>query len=246
MTPAARGSALLLHGFTGDPWEMRPLEGALTTAGFRVETPRLPGHDGRPESLERATHAAWTQAVGGAFDRLAEGGGPVCVAGLSMGALLALELAARRGLAVAALALLATPLRFIGRSRLYGWLLPRIGVRERWRYADKGPRDVLDRAAVADAPHTPKIPARAFIEVEALRRTVVRGLPRVLSPLLVIHARQDHTAWPGSVEMLRRRVRGPVEALWLTRSYHLVTVDVEKDLVARSVTGFFGKLMEGR
>lgn len=239
-------AALLLHGFTGDPWEIRPLADALVVAGFRVEAPRLPGHDGTPEALERATHADWTQATAQAFDRLADGGGPVCVAGLSMGALLALELAARRGLAVTALALMATPLRFIGRSRVYGWLLPRIGVRERWRYADKGPRDVLDQSAVAGSPHTPKIPTRAFIEVEALRRTVVRGLGRVVSPSLVIHARQDHTAWPGSQDILRRRLGGPVETLRLARSYHLVTVDVEKDLVCESVARFFGTVVGGR
>lgn len=239
-------SALLLHGFTGDPWEMGPLGAALAAAGFRVETPRLPGHDGTPEALERATRADWTQAVGNAFDRLAASGGPVCVAGLSMGALLALELAAGRGLAVAGLALMATPLRFVGRSRLYGWLLPRLGVRERWRFADKGPRDVLDQAAVAGSPHTPKIPARAFIELEALRRSVVRGLAAVRSPALVVHARRDHTAWPGSVEVLERRLGGPVETLWLDRAHHLVTVDVEKDLVCESVVRFFDRVAGGR
>jgi carboxylesterase len=236
--------ALVLHGFTGDPWEVAPLAEALRAEGFRVEAPRLPGHDGDPESLERATVADWLVATRDAFDRLAGGGGPVCVAGLSMGALLALYLAAERSPAVAALSLMSTPLRLIGKARLYAWMLGRVGVRPRWRFAKKGPRDVTDAAAAAGAPHTPLIPARALLEFERLRRAARAALPRVVSPTLVVHARHDHTAWPGGVAWLERGLKGSVEVLWLARSYHLVTVDVERDQVARAVCGFFGRHSE--
>ncbi len=235
MSPAA----LLIHGFTGDPWEVAPLAVGLSAAGFRVEAPRLPGHDGRPESLEGATWQAWAAAVREAFVRLAAGGGPVCVAGQSMGALLALHLAAEQGRRVAALALLATPLRLVGRARLYGWLVRRFGVRERWRFVPKGPRDVSDQAAVAGSPQTPLVPARAFLEFDRLRRLVRRRLGTIDRPALVVHAAQDHTAWPGSADLLRRRLAGPVECLRLTRSYHQVLVDVEGPEVVRAVVAFF-------
>lgn len=235
MTPAA----LVLHGFTGEPWEVSPLAAALAAAGFRVEAPRLPGHDGRPESLERATWGAWFEAASAAFDRLAADGGPVCVAGLSMGALLALHLAAERGAAVTALALLSTPLRLIGRARLYAWLLRWVGVRDRWRFFPTGPRDAHDQAAVAGSPRTPLVPAAAFLELDRLRRIVRRELGRVDRPALVVHAAEDHTAWPGSAELLRRALAGPVECLRLERSYHQVVVDVDGPEVVRAVVAFF-------
>ncbi len=235
MTPAA----LVLHGFTGDPREVAPLADGLAAAGYRVEAPRLPGHDGRPESLETATWAAWSEATGAAFDRLAAWGGPVCVAGLSMGALLALHLAAERGTAVTALALLSTPLQLIGRARLYAWLLGRVGVRARWRFIPKGPRDVRQQAAVARLPHTAVIPARAYLEFDRLRRIVRRELGRVDRPALIVHAAQDHTAWPGSARLLERRLAGPVQCLRLPRSYHQVLIDVEGPEVVRAVTAFF-------
>jgi carboxylesterase len=233
-------AALVLHGFTGDPWEVRPLADALAARGYRVETPRLPGHDGRPESLERATLADWRAATREAFERLAARDRPVCVAGLSLGALLALDLAAETG-RVAALATLATPLRLIGSARTKTWLLTRLGVRDRWRFVPKGPRDVADQASVAESPHTPILPARAVLEVERLRRLARGALTRITAPTLVVHGRQDHTAWPGSVAWLKKDLRGPVEILWLSRSYHLVTVDVEKATVAEAVCGFFGR-----
>lgn len=235
MSPAA----LVLHGFAGDPWEVAPLAEGLAAAGFRVEAPRLPGHDGRPESLETAPWEAWFEATGAAFERLAAGGRPVCVAGLSMGALLALHLAAERGAAVTALALLSTPLRLMGRARLYAWLLGRVGVRERWRFLPKGLRDARDQAATAGSPQTPLIPARAYLQFDRLRGIVRRELGRVDRPALVVHAVQDHIAWPGSAELLQRRLAGPVECIRLLCSYHQVLVDVEGPEVVRAVTAFF-------
>ncbi|HWP35016.1 MAG TPA: alpha/beta fold hydrolase, partial [Thermodesulfobacteriota bacterium] len=64
-------AALLLHGFTGDPWEVAPLVAPLAAAGFRVEAPRLPGHDGRPESLAAATWRDWHAAARQALTALA-------------------------------------------------------------------------------------------------------------------------------------------------------------------------------
>lgn len=238
-TASPHPAALVLHGFSGDPWEVAPLAAGLTAAGFRVEAPRLPGHDGRPESLEASTWQAWADAAREAFGRLAASGGPVCIAGQSMGALLALHLAAEQRRRVTALALLSTPLRLVGRARLYGWLVRRFGVRERWRFVAKGPRDALDQTAVAGSPQTPLIPARAFLEFDRLRRIVRHELGKIDRPALVIHAARDHTAWPGSADLLRRRLAGPVECLRLARSYHQVLVDVEGPEVVRAVIAFF-------
>ncbi|MFA6032646.1 MAG: carboxylesterase, partial [Myxococcota bacterium] len=47
-----RRGVLLVHGFTGTPFEMRPLGDGLAAAGYRVACPALAGHATRWEDLE--------------------------------------------------------------------------------------------------------------------------------------------------------------------------------------------------
>src|SRR5688572_17767016 len=41
-------ACLLLHGFTGSPWDMRPLGERLSERGYAVRAIRLPGHGSTP------------------------------------------------------------------------------------------------------------------------------------------------------------------------------------------------------
>src|SRR2546430_6543846 len=86
---ASADACLLLHGFTGSPWDMRPLGDALAARGFRVKGVRLPGHGGEPEAMAGVSARDWEEACETALDSLASTP-RVFVAGLSMGALLAL------------------------------------------------------------------------------------------------------------------------------------------------------------
>ena len=87
--PGTRVSALLVHGLSGTPFEMRYLGDRLATSGVRVCGVRLAGHGGAPEELGSATHAQWYESVVEGFERLHRYGDPVAVVGLSMGAVLA-------------------------------------------------------------------------------------------------------------------------------------------------------------
>jgi len=89
----SRGGALLVHGFTGTPHEMLPLAEPLARAGFDVLGVRLPGH-GAADPGEPNEWSAWRDAVAAGLAELeASGADSVVVVGLSMGALLAIDLA---------------------------------------------------------------------------------------------------------------------------------------------------------
>src|SRR5262249_15441896 len=108
-TSGARRAALLLHGFTGTPFEMRPLGEKLAERGIRAVGHRLAGHGGHPDELARTSYRDW---IAGADDALAKLRGEaerVAVVGLSLGGLIGLDLA-RRTNDLAALACLAVPL----------------------------------------------------------------------------------------------------------------------------------------
>ena len=102
----AIAAVLLIHGFTGSPWEVRPLGEALAARGFHVQAIRLPGHGVDPEAMAWVTWRDWEHAAEEALKQL-RGFQHVFVAGLSMGALLGMLLAARHPNRVSGLAMMA-------------------------------------------------------------------------------------------------------------------------------------------
>ncbi len=63
-------------------------------------------------------------------------------------------------------------------------------------------------------------------------------LAEVRCPVLIVTSRNDHVVPHESSELLARSVAGPVERVWLERSHHVATLDVEKDEVERRVVEF--------
>src|SRR5208282_1990234 len=92
--PGAGVSALLIHGLTGTPYEMRYLGERLAARGVRVRGVKLAGHAGTPEELGETGYDNWYESVVNGLEELRQYGEPNVVVGLSMGAVLAV---ARRG-----------------------------------------------------------------------------------------------------------------------------------------------------
>src|SRR5262245_27456874 len=103
----ARAGVLLVHGFTGTPFEMRLVGEALARRGLQVLAPLLAGHAGTTEDLRKTGWRDWLASVEQGFDALRARTERVAVCGLSLGGLLTLELARRRGSQVAAIAVLS-------------------------------------------------------------------------------------------------------------------------------------------
>ncbi|HYA34839.1 MAG TPA: hypothetical protein VEF03_04430, partial [Candidatus Binataceae bacterium] len=68
--PGSGVSALLIHGLTGTPYEMRYLGERLAAAGVRVRGVRLAGHADSPEALGATTQDSWYESVVKAFEEL--------------------------------------------------------------------------------------------------------------------------------------------------------------------------------
>jgi len=236
----ARGGVLLLHGFTGSPYEMECLADPLAEAGWSVVGVRFPGH-GSPEETEDNTWPAWRAT---AEEALADveaiaNGGPTFVVGLSMGALIALELAARhperlRGIVALSPAItLPSPLPALLGLAHY---LP-----SRWRgfALPKGPSDIRDLEARARHPVSNPFPFSAILSFDELRRRAVSVAPSVRQPLLIVHARRDRTCPLEGASWLSRNVASErVEMHVLERSGHVIPVDCEGAEAVRLILGF--------
>lgn len=238
--PGTGVSALLIHGLSGTPFEMRYLGERLAVAGVRVCGVRLAGHAGAPEELGAATHAQWYESVVEGFERLHRYGDPVVVIGLSMGALLAARLAADQREAVAGVVMLSPafflplwvrgPLKAL---RALGSLADRI-------YLRSNGSDIHDAAARSIHPSARLMALSAVLELLELSAAVRPRLNRVTEPALIIHSRRDHTC------PMRRNVDfalahlGSVQkrAVILEESFHVITVDSERERVASEVIAF--------
>src|SRR5713101_4272285 len=111
-----RGSAgvLLVHGITGSPSEMKPLVRKLAAQGFSVACPQLAGHCSTLKELKQTRWTDWYKSLERAMERLAEDCDTIFVSGLSMGALLALKLAANHPDRVQAVATLSATFFYDG------------------------------------------------------------------------------------------------------------------------------------
>jgi carboxylesterase len=244
--PGGGLSALLIHGLTGTPYEMRYLGERLSAAGFRVHGVRLAGHGGAPEDLGATSSDNWYESVVEGFERLRQFGGPKVVIGLSMGAVLAARLAADQREEVSALVMLSPAffLPFWTRTALRCFSPVAAVVGE--IYLRKASSDIHDDAARQAHPRTGLLPLSAALNLVKLSDAVRPKLARVTQPTLVIHSRRDHTCpYEKNVDFIlahlgseRKRV------VTLEESFHVISVDSEKERVAESVLGFVGQFKD--
>jgi len=232
---------LLIHGFTGTPYEMRYLGERLNEAGHTVRGIRLPGHATLGGDLYQAGWREWYgEAVNGVDDLLVLGL-PVVAIGISMGSLLALRLAAERADAVCRVAALA-PAIVLGDRRLHRTapllraMAPLLPVR--WAARPKLGSDIADQDARSIHPLFP-MPLRGMAELDALQQSVRPLLPRITQPALVLHGRLDAATPLMNVEILLRELGSKqITKRVFDRSAHILTVDAEKDEVATEVARF--------
>jgi carboxylesterase len=107
----------------------------------------------------------------------------------------------------------------------------------------KGSRDISDPAARAASRSYDVIPLPALLSFLQLRGIVRNALGRVTQPALLLHGRNDHVAPVSNLELLRRSLGSrQVECHVLERSWHVVSEDVERDLVARFTIDFLTRV----
>lgn len=232
---------LLVHGFTGTPFEMRFLGGWLARRGMRAVGVRLPGSGVDPYALERARAGQWVNEARAALFRLQ--GEPVHLVGLSMGALIVAILAADHPDRVASLSLCAPALQLSrGRSLLMAvtrlrFLSPRL------RFVQKRPSDLKDPLMRRRLPSIGRIPAAAAEEFAKVRQWARLALPRVQAPTLVVYSEKDRTVPPAAAVACAGLVGSkPVRMVRLERSSHVLTLDVERARVAEEIERFIRDL----
>jgi carboxylesterase len=256
--PGGKVGVLLIHGLGGTPVEMRYVANGLARAGYTVHCPQLVGQGGGTmEDFKAATWQDWYRSAERALDELCEVCDTVIVGGLSSGAILSLALAANHKDKVQGLALYAPVLW------LNGWLVPWYArlfrmisskaIANAIDFPDLEPHGIKDpriRAFIRDAMFSgnsavaglPSTPGGAVLEHGLLVKDVMAKLHTIDQPTLIIHPREDDYADLNNAYYLQRALKGRVEMTVLEDSYHIITVDRQRQVVVDQTVAFLAPI----
>lgn len=254
-------AVLLIHGLQSSPVEMQPLAKRLNQSGYTVHVPHIRGYGYKHgDDAHSITHwEDWHTKVLAEFHVLKQQHKTVSVGGLCIGAVLSLSIAAELGDRVNALSLLATTLYYDGWSiPWYRFMLP-IGYYTPFRYIYSyrerepfGLKNVQLRKWIArEMSHkessmagAAKLTLPAIHEAELLIKSVKKSLRRVTAPALIIHAVEDDISTPRSSRFVAANIGSRiVESILLHDSYHMLTIDNEREQVAADTIRFFNSAL---
>lgn len=230
----------MLHGFTGSPVSMRPLAEALAAAGFAVEMPRLPGHGTHVEDMVHTTFEDWLaeadRCLGVLQDRTPDG--KVVVVGLSMGGALTAALAEGHP-ELAGIVLINTPAAVPAEMAVAIEEMLGSGM----EVMDSIGGDIADPEA--DEASYDATPLRALLSLSMAGQQVKERLGDITCPTLIITSRQDHVVNPEDSDLLAAEISGPVDRLWLEKSYHVATLDYDRAELEEATVAFAYRVTAG-
>lgn len=223
---------LLIHGYTGTPAEMRLLGDHMHEKGYTVLGVRLPGHGTKPEELNETVWQEWYAAAKEGFERLEKSCSEVMVAGLSMGGLLTIKIAAE--LPVTKAAILAAPI-YVQDKRVPFLPLLRFFI----HYLKKRKRHyfVADKYNLAYDVMPVKPLSSLFALVKLCKEKL---LAKITIPCIVLQSTIEHTVHPRSAQYIYDNINSEEKKLvWYKNSGHILTLDVEREAVFKEISKFF-------
>ena len=197
---------------------------------------RLAGHGTSPEDMATTTWRDWVASAEEGLRELKARCDRVFVAGLSMGGLITLHLAAHHPLdgiiPMSAPAYIADRrFRFLPLARYFiRWFTPDIE------------SDLTDPEAESYLSAYQVLPIPCLVSLGQLIRLVRRELPQVKSPALVMQGEKDHHVPTDSAPIIFDELgAADKELIWWPNSGHCITVDSEREAVWTRAYEFIAK-----
>lgn len=233
---------VILHGFTANLESVRELFGPLGRFDLKIASPLLRGHGASsPDELRGVTWMEWLEDAERALETLSGIDGKAVVIGHSMGALLALQLAARRPELVDSLVLATPPVRLtslLGPGRPLNCIAPFIShFIDRWGMESK----FADPANAIMPKQYDWAPTRSILSMFDLLQETLRITGRVSVPALILHCRNESIVLPESAEILLRSLGTPPEKksiVWFEKTDHQIFCDCERKAAVDAAVQF--------
>ena len=226
---------LLIHGYTGSPFNMKEMGKYFWENGITAMGVRLAGHGTTPRDMAACCYEDWDNSVEEAFLQLRELCDEVYVAGLSMGGALTLNLASQKGEDIAGIVAMCAPVEIKGWRRKLLPLAPILG--KLIPYIPNLGGSIKD-------PTVPEvkynwIPLSSVPELLKLIDKVKGGLKEIKQPALLIYSEHDPLVSDNSADYIFKTIKSEEKRLvMVSNSYHVITMDYDKEIVFREIKEF--------
>ena len=224
---------LLVHGFTGSPHSMRPVAQRFMELGYAVEMPVLTGHATRWQDLRDSTYQQWLDSAERGYRRLTNQGLQVVVIGMSMGGTVATHLSAR--LPVAGTVLINPYMVDVNPMMRHAGKVSKV------LPVLKADRSDIAVPGVSEGAYS-LVPTAAVHQLHLLGAETRALIPQLKSPVLYLRSLGDHTVLDSSHRYFLEHCSVPVEFRWLTRSYHVATLDYDAEYLLSAIQAFVASL----
>jgi len=227
---------LVSHGFTGTTQSMRLLGELLDLeGGFTVIGPRLKGHGTDPKDMAQSTAEEWIRSLEKALVTLQDRCSSIFITGLSMGGTLSLYMAAMY------------PDVFKGTIPINGALFTRMPELTALAFAADAPATIpgigsdIKKPGITELAY-PDVPVPAIRHLYTLMGVTRDLVSEIVCPTLVFQSREDHVVEPDNGPYILESVGAMDKRLiWLENSYHVATLDNDKELIAGETVKFINK-----
>jgi len=230
-----QGGVVLTHGYLAAPEEVREFATFLRDKGYIVYAPRMRGHGTTPDDLVIREWEEWYEGLNRGYAVIRSYTDNIILGGFSIGGVMTLLAAGRKGPHVKAAFSICAPLalqnfgaRFVPTVVSINALIKRVRKsHERWEF-------------VPNYPENPNInytrnPLAGVSEVARAMDALKDALPNIVCPTYIVQASRDHVVKPVSGQMIFDRVGTPNKELCvLERDRHgIINGDGREDVFDR-------------
>jgi carboxylesterase len=226
---------LLSHGFMGTPQSVHDLGEKLSELGYTVYAPRLKGHGTHYKDLEKSTYMDWFTDFENGYLHLKKHCSEIFVVGQSMGGTLALWLA-NKYKDIKGLVLINAALTVPNYDQWIGKSSP--------KYLSESAPDIKLKG-VHEITYS-KVPLKSIHELQALMKRTPEILPNITNSILCFKSAEDHVVPPTNTDYILENI-GSVdkEAVTLYHSFHVASMDHDKDKIVMSTHSYIQKKVKG-
>ncbi len=227
---------LLLHGFTSSLKTVDGLVPYLEKENIPYRMPILRGHGTKYQDMKGTTAKDWYEDAEKALLDLAQEVDAVVVVGLSMGGLVALQLAMEHKDIVAGLATVAAALKFKDPLSVLTPILAKVV--PYW----PSPNSFNDESRKVLSENYPKFATDAFASLYKYGKEIESRLPEVEVPIRILQSRKDQIVKPVAANIIYEKVSSVHRDIsWYEKSGHEMMQDLEADAVFNDLIDYITK-----